>query len=151
MKQITTGLCIAFLMLFTANSIAQKSSSNKPFLFTDYPAVIDCTEAQLNSLFIASNDMNVSLSLPGNLTLQGEVTNRATKYNSLQTVSIKLPAFRNILFSVTKRDDEGKKPVFTAYLLNTDYADGYQLKRNAGNTYQFIKIETAKLLPTCNQ
>ena len=79
MKQFSTGLCIVLLMLFTINSIAQKTSSKKPFLFNDYPAVIDCTETQLNSLFIAGNDMNVSLSLPGNLTLKGEVTNRATK------------------------------------------------------------------------
>jgi len=151
MKQVTTGLCIGFLMLFSVNSIAQKTSSGKPFLFTNYPAVIDCTEDQLNSLFTGGNDLNVNLSLPGNLTLQGEITNRAIKYNCLQTVSVKLPAFSNILFSVTKRDDAGKNPVYTAYLLNNDYADGYQLKRNRGNTYQLIKIETAKLLPTCNQ
>jgi hypothetical protein len=151
MKQISTGLCIVLLMLFNKNSIAQKTPTNKPSLFTDYPAVIVCTEAQLNSLFTAGNEMNVSLSLPGNLMLQGEVTNRATKYNNLQTVSVKLPAFRNILFSVTKRNVDSKKPVYTAYLLSADYADGYQLKRSADNTYQFVKIETAKLLPACNQ
>ncbi len=151
MKPITNGLCITLLMLSTATGFAQKTSAKKPFLFTNYPAVIDCTEAQLNSLFAAGNDITVSLSLPGNLTLQGEITQRATRYNSLQTVAVKLPAFRNILFSATKRDDAGKKPVFTAYLLNTDYADGYQLKHNTDNTYQFVKVETAKLLPTCNQ
>ena len=151
MKHILTGLCIVGLMLTSITIIAQKNSSKKPFLFSNYPAVIDCSETQLNSLFTASNNITVSLSLAGNLTLQGEVVNRANKYNSLQTVSVKLPAFGNILFSVTKRDNEGKEPIYTAYLLNNSYADGYQLKRSADNAYQFIKIETAKLLPTCNQ
>lgn len=151
MKPLIKGLFTALLMLFTVNIFAQKTSSKKLFLFTDYPAVINFSEAQLSSLFTATNDITVNLSLPGNLTLQGQVTSRSTKYNSLQTVAVKLPSFRNILFSATKRDNAGDKPVYTAYLFNTDYADGYQLKHNADNTYQFVKVETAKLLPTCNQ
>ena len=149
MKIYTTGICIALFMLLSVSSIAQKTSK-KTFLFSNYPSVIDCSGTQLNSLFIANNTVTVNLSLPGNLTLQGEVVSRATKYNSLQTVAVKLPAFSNSLFYVTKRDDGGKEPIYTASLLNTDYADGYKLKRTGGNTYQFVKIETAKLLPTCN-
>ena len=151
MKPITNGLCMALFLLFSVHSFAQKPSSPKPFLFTAYPSVINCTEAQLNSLFDAGSGERVSLVLPGNLTLQGTITSKTTRYNSLQTVAIKLPAFRNVLFSVSKRNDAGNKPVYIGHLFNADYADGYQLKRTADNTYQFTKIETEKLLPTCNQ
>ena len=72
------------------------------------------------------------------------------KNSKLQTVSIKLPAFNNILFSVTKRNDEKNNPVFTGYLFSNDFADGYRLIRKPDQTYQLIKIEMEKLLPTCN-
>lgn len=146
MKQFAICFCLIVSLLSATNSEAQKKSS-KPFLFKNYPEVIDCTEAQLNSLF-AGKDVAVNLSL-GKLTLEGDIINRSTKYNSLQTVAVKLPSFGNILFSVTKRDDEGRQPIYTAHLFNPKYADGYELKRNAGNSYQLIKIETAKLL-SCN-
>ncbi|MBL0355802.1 MAG: hypothetical protein IPP72_02455 [Chitinophagaceae bacterium] len=128
-----------------------KKSFSKKSLFNNYPSVINCTEAQLSSLFNTEKGRQVNLQLPGNLNLQGTVISKADKYNNLQTVAITLPAFRNILFSVTKRYDAANKAIYVGHLFNTDYADGYELKRNTDNTYQFIKIATGTLLPTCNQ
>ena len=151
MKSVNISLCFAIMLLISISSIAQKPSSPKLFLFKNYPAIINCTEAQLNNLFAAARGESISLSLSNELKLQGSITSKITKYNNLQTLTIKLPGFKNILFSVTKRTDDNNKNIFVGHLFNTDYADGYQLKRNADNSYQFIKIETEKLLPTCNQ
>lgn len=151
MKHFTKLVFAALFTFFAYGSIAQKPASPKPLLFNNYPAIINCTEAQLSSLFSADKGQQVNLVLPGNLNLKGTIKNKIAKYNNLQTVAMQLPAFNNILFSVTKRVDASNNTIYIGHLFNGSYADGYELKRNAGNTYQLIKIETEKLLPTCNQ
>lgn len=151
MKHCTKLLLAAACTLLSFYSFAQKPASLKSSLFTDYPVVIPCSEAQLNSLFTAREGEQVKLSLAGNLVLQGGVTSNTVKYNSLQTVAIRLPGFNNILFSVTKRYDSNNKAFYMGHLFDSRYADGYQLKRNVDDTYQFIKIATEKLLPHCTQ
>jgi hypothetical protein len=148
----STKLLLAALCIFSMlGSTAQKPASQKPFLFNNYPAVINCSEILLSNLFNAGKGQAINLSLPSNLTLKGTITSKLTKYNNLQTISIQLPGFNNILFSITKRLDAANKAVYIGHLFNSNYADGYELKRNAENNYQFIKIATEKLLPTCNQ
>ena len=150
MKQIFKNLCTAIFMLAALSCSAQQASSKKLSLFNKYPAAINCTEDQLNNLFSVDLQKEVSIKLPGNLLLEGPVVIKQNKNSKLQTVSIKLPAFNNILFSVTKRNDEKNNPVFTGYLFSNDFADGYRLIRKPDQTYQLIKIEMEKLLPTCN-
>lgn len=150
MKQIFNNLCTAIFMLAALSCSAQQASSKKLSLFNKYPAAINCTEDQLNNLFSVDLQKEVSIKLPGNLLLKGPVVIKQNKNSKLQTISIKLPAFNNILFSVSKRNDEKNNPVYTGYLFSNDYADGYRLIRKPDQTYQLIKIEMEKLLPTCN-
>lgn len=151
MKHFTKLVFAALCTFIAFGSSAQKTSSSKPFLFNNYPAVINCTEAQLSNLFVAEKGQPVNVALPGNLTLKGTITTKLTKYNTLETVTIQLPGFHNILFSVTKRVDAANKTIYAGHLFNSNYADGYELKRKADNTYQFIKIDMEQLLPACNQ
>jgi hypothetical protein len=151
MKHCTKLLLAAVCTFLSFYSFAQKPASSKSSLFHNYPAVIPCSEAQLNRLFTARKGEQVKLSLAGNLVLQGGVTSNTLKYNTLQTLAIRLPGFNDILFSVTRRYDRNNRALYMAHLFDSRYADGYQLKRHADGTYQFIKIETEKMLPHCTQ
>lgn len=151
MKNCTLVLCVAVCLITALNSTAQKTSSAKTFLFKNYPSVISCTEAQLAGLFTYGNDVEVSLSLPGDLTLKGPVKWWAKKYSNLQTVSVKLTDFHNILFSVTRRYDAANNFIYIGHLYAPDFADGYELKRTSGSNYQFVKIETDRILQLCSK
>jgi hypothetical protein len=138
-------------ILVSQMSIAQQKKTAKPTLFSKYPSTITCTEEQLNSLFTIAQGQNIKLNLPGNLLLEGTVKNKISKFGKIQTITIELQSFNKILFSVTKSNDENNNPFYTAHLFNNNYADGYQLKRNGKNIYQFEKVEMEKILPACSQ
>jgi len=151
MKNIFKWYGFVVFILVSQSSIAQQKKTSKPSLFSSYPSTITCTENQLNNLFTIAEGQNIKLSLPGNLVLQGTVKNKINKYGKIETMTVQLPSFSNTLFSVTRSNDENNDPFYTAHLFNNKYADGYQLKRNGKNIYQFEKIEMEKILPACNQ
>lgn len=151
MKNIFKWYGFVVFMLVSQMSIAQQSRTTKPTLFSNYPSTIICTENQLGNLFTVSPGKNIKLSLPGDLVLEGTVKNKINKYGKIETMTVLLPSFGNILFSITKSNDENNNPFYTAHLFSHKYADGYELKRNGKNIYQFEKIEMEKMLPACNQ
>lgn len=151
MKRHTNALCTVLLVIFTASVSAQSAASPKKYLFSSYPAVIDLTETQLSNLFIGEKGPSTTLALGGNFSLEGPIVSNTTKFNCLHTLVIKLTAFNNILFSITKRKTEENSFVYVGHIFNNIYADGYELVKNNGNAYQLIKIETEKILPACSQ
>lgn len=151
MKYLITTLCTVLLTIAACTVSAQNATVSKPYLFKNYPAVIDFSEAQLISLFSAKKGQDKTLALPGGLSLSGPVVSNISKYSNLQTLAIKLPAFNNMLFSLSKRTAKDNSVVYVGHLFSKDYADGYELKRNDNNTYQLVKVEMKEVLPTCNQ
>lgn len=151
MKNIFKWYGFVVFVLLAHMSVAQQKRSTRPALFSNFPPTITCTEQQLSNLFSVGIGQNIKLSLPGNLVLEGPVKNKTTKYGKIETITIQLPSFANILFAVTKTRDQHNDPIYTAHLFNSNYADGYQLKRNEKKLYQFEKIEMEKMLPACNQ
>jgi hypothetical protein len=151
MKNIFKWYGFVVFLLVSQMSIAQQSRTTKPTLFSNYPATIICTESQLSDLFTITQGQNIKLSLPGNLVLEGTVKNKISKYGKIESMTVQLSSFGNMLFSVTKSNDENNNSFYTAHLFSNKYADGYQLKRNGKNIYQFEKIEMEKMLPACNQ
>lgn len=154
-KLTTTTLFVLFTFLavtsFAQQSTANKSSPVKPFLFNKFPAVINCTVAQLNSFFVAKQGENVQVCFNNTLTLSGSVKSNLVKYSNLHTVIVKLPAFNNISFSLSKRKNEHNKIVYAGHLFDSAFADGYELKKEVDGNYQLIKISMEKILPTCSQ
>ncbi|MEO5890718.1 MAG: hypothetical protein ABIQ31_10720 [Ferruginibacter sp.] len=150
MKRLTTTICMVLLALSAVTGYSQNRQSVKPSLFTAFPTTINCTEAQLSSLF-TQKGTNVSLSLDNKLTLSGPVTSNLVKYHNLQTIVIKLPAFKNTLFSLSKQTDKNNNNTYVGRILNPLYADGFELKRQANGIYQLTKIDIDKILVYCNQ
>jgi len=144
-------LSILLTVLFTGCFLTSFSQSKK-LLFSRYPASIACTEAQLSKLFSADKGQQVSLKLSENFKLEGPVSNKISKYNNtLQTLVIQLPALNNTLLAISKRSAANNQSIYIGHLYNSESADGYQLKQQGDNTYQFVKIETDKVLQPCNQ
>ncbi len=144
-------LSILLAVLFTGCLSTSYSQSKKSF-FSQYPANIACTAAQLSKLFNAEKGQQVSFKLSDNFKLEGSVSTKISKYNNtLQTLVIQLPAFNNMLLAISKRSATNNQSVYIGHLYNSESADGYQLQQQGNNTYQFVKIETDKVLQPCNQ
>jgi hypothetical protein len=156
MKNLATTTLIVLLTLSAITTFAQQASANrsspgKPSLFSQFPDVINCTASQLNSFFESRQGQNVNVSFNNILTLAGAVKSNLSKYSNLQTVVIQLPAFNDILFSISKRTDQQNNIIYVGHLFNNAYTDGYELKRIDQENYQLTKISMDKILPTCSQ
>jgi len=151
MKHLLSTLCLVLLTLFAATSYSQNRQAGRPFLFADFPTTINCSAAQLNSFFAASKGQNISLSLANNFSLAGSITSTQVKYSNLQTIVIKLSAFKNSLFSLSKQTDQSNRISYVGRIINPLYADGFELKPTPDGNYQLIKIDVEKILVNCNQ
>ena len=145
---ILTGLLFT---LFTVSANSQSSTGSKPKIFAAFPATISCSELELSKAFSTAVDQTVSLSFSNNLLFNGTVTGNTVKYSNLQSVTIKLPEFDNLIFSISKITNDDKTVTYVGRIINKKYADGYELKKDASNNYQFIKFETDKIIPECSQ
>jgi hypothetical protein len=151
MKTLTTISLTGLLTLSFLFAAAQSQPTTKALLFSKFPDEITCTAAQLNSFFSGVQGQNVKVSLNNNLMLSGIVKSNIVKYRNLQTVIVKLPAFNNILFTLSRRSDEHENITYTGHLFDSAFADGYELKKTDKANYKLIKISMEKILPACNQ
>ncbi len=151
MKNLATTTLIVLLSLYAFIGSAQNIQANKPSLFSNYPDIINCTSTQLNSFFDGRQGQNVKVAFADNFKLSGLVKSNLVKYSNLQTVTIALPAFNNILFSLSKRTDNREIITYVGHLFSSEFADGYELKKIDNENYRLIKINMAKILPDCNQ
>ena len=114
------------------------------------PRSIKCSTLDLNKFFnLAKGQQKIQTSIADQLDMSGAVISSVAKLSNLFSTTIKLSAYDNAIFSISKRIDENNKPVFTGHILNSNSSDGYELKRNADDTYQFVKIDVAEILPVC--
>jgi len=142
---------MVLLTLYAATSYSQTKRSSKTLLFENFPTTIKCTEPQLSSMFTAAKGQRVNLSLGDNLTLSGPVLSNQAKYSNLQTIVIKLPAFKDALFSLSKQTDAQHNINYVGRIMNPQYTDGYELIRNADGNYQLTKIDLEKIFVECTQ
>lgn len=147
MKSLTTFALLFFLMIAT-RSFAQHDHQRSA-LFASYPSTITCTEAELSALFQANTGQSVNARLGNVLPINGQVVSKEQRYQNLRLLTLRLPAYQNILLSVSERLDENNRPVYMAHLMDKKYSDGYQLKRQASGSYQLVKIEMDRILNDC--
>ncbi|HAO46617.1 MAG TPA: hypothetical protein DCQ97_06800 [Chitinophagaceae bacterium] len=121
----------------------------KPKQFSNFPDVINCTESELNSIFSSTPGQHISVSFSDNFSFSGDVVNNLVKYSNLRSAVIKSPAFHNSIFSVSRITNSDNSITYVGRILNRDYFDGYELKKNAAGKYQLIKIETDQVMPAC--
>ena len=141
---------LALLLCFTSK-IGLSQNATKPKQFNSFPAIINCTEAELSKVFTSSPGQNINLTFSDNFLFGGAVISNVVKYSNLQSANIKSPVFNNSIFNISKRVNNDNSITYVGRIINRDYFDGYELKKNAAGNYQLIKIETDKVIQNCGQ
>ncbi|HNU88299.1 MAG TPA: hypothetical protein PKJ94_08415 [Ferruginibacter sp.] len=143
---------IAIMLLFTLIATTGYSqTASKPKQFSNFPDVINCSETQLSSIFNSTPGQNVNLAFSDNFSFSGDVVNNVVKYSNLQSAVIKSPAFHNSIFSISKITNKDNSISYVGRIVNKNYFDGYELKKNAAGNYQLIKMETDRVIQDCSQ
>ncbi len=145
-RKLTLMLCL----YISAAAHAQNLPATKPSLFNNFPGKINCSEQELSKAFTATASQDISLSFSDNFIFSGRVSSNVVKYSNLQTVIIKSPVFGDAIFVLSKIINADRSTSYIGRIINQKYFDGYELKKDASNNYQLIKIETDKVIPDCS-
>lgn len=143
----------ALLLLFTAISLtgfSQNGNTAKPKQFNNFPDIINCSETTLSNIFNSAAGQQIDLSFSDNFSFSGNVTSNVVKYSNLQTAVVRSPYFNNSIFSVSKIINADRTVSYLGRIINKNYFDGYELKKNADGNYQLIKMETDRVIQDCN-
>ena len=149
MKHFAPCAMLLLLSLYSAIAFSQSHTSAKPKQFSNFPDVINCSEATLSSIFTAAAGQNISLPFSNSFSFQGSVTSNVVKYSNLQTAIIRSPLFNNSVFSVSRITNKDNTISYIGRIINKSYFDGYELKRNASGDYQLVKMETDRVIQDC--
>jgi hypothetical protein len=152
--KLTTFVVLLTLFAVTGFSQSTTNAIHPPTkatpLFVNYPGTINCKEAELGTIFKSLSGQNIDVMLSGTPVFSGVVISNIAKHSNLQYIAIKLPGLNNATLSLTKRIDEKNNTVYIGHIINTKNSDAYELKHMADGTYQFVKTDLEKILPTCS-
>jgi hypothetical protein len=132
---VTTGFC--------------QNTNPKPKQFNNYPETINCSEQELSKVFTATPGQSISLSFSNNFTFAGTITSNLAKYANLQSAVIVSPNYSNTVFGISKITNADGSVSYVGRIINKNYFDGFELKKNASGNYQLKKIETDRVIPDC--
>ncbi|MGC4100138.1 hypothetical protein [Ferruginibacter sp.] len=142
--------CTYLLLLTIMCTTAKAQNSSKPKLFSSFPDKISCTNAELGKVFSIAANQNAGLRFSDNFSFDGVVTSNVVKYANLQSVVIRSAAYDGAIFVLSKITENGTVN-YVGRIINTKYFDGYELKQDAQGNYQFLKIETGRVIQDCSQ
>ena len=125
--------------------------TNKPKQFSNFPAIINCSEQELARIFTASPGQNISLSFSDNFTFSGTVKSNLAKYANLQSAVIVSPDYSNTIFHVSKIINPDGSDSYVGTIINKNFFDGFELKKSISGNYQLKKTESDRVIQDCGQ
>jgi hypothetical protein len=151
MKHLAPYALLLLLTITATTVFSQTPGALKPKQFDNYPAVINCSASELSKVFTTSAGQNVDFSFSNNFLFSGAVTSNVVKYSNLQSAVVKSAAFNNTIFNISKITNSDNTITYVGHIINRNYFDGYELKRDIAGNYQLIKIETDRMIQECKQ
>jgi hypothetical protein len=145
LKHLMLGLV---LTLFVTSAFSQEAS--KPKNFADFPDNISCSVFEFHNAFSAREGQKVELAFANNFKFSGTVLYNITKYNNLQTMTIKSDEFENTIFHLSKQMIEGNPVSFVGRITSPNAADGFQVRKGSAGNYILEKTESHKVLQECH-
>lgn len=150
MKHLAPYAMVLLFSIISLVGFSQSGTTTKPKQFNNFPDIINCSEAELSHVFNTTAGQDISLSFSDNFSFSGNITSNVVKYSNLQTAVIKSPYFNNTIFSISKIINKDNSVTYLGRMINKNYFDGYELKRNVAGNYQLVKMETDRVIQDCN-
>ncbi len=140
---------LSFLLSFIVMTGFCQNSNPKPKQFSNFPETINCSEQELARVFNTNTGENISLAFSNNFIFSGHVKSNLVKYANLQSVVIISPDYFNTIFGISKITNADGSVSYIGHIINKNYFDGFELKKNTTGNYQLKKIETDRVIPDC--
>lgn len=138
---------VLFTLLISFNSVqAQIVTERRPQLFAAFAKTINFPKTELEKIFTTPEGRTIKLSLGDNVGLTGVITSSIQRYYNLQSVIVKLNNLDSTVFGISKRTNDDNSITYIGRIINTKYADAFELKTDANGNYFINKTKTADLI-----
>ncbi len=141
----------ALSLLLSCMVMTGFTQTNKPKQFSNFPAIITCSEQELAKVFTTSPGQNISLSFSDNFIFSGTVKSNMAKYANLQSAVIVSPDYSNTIFHISKIINPDGSDAYVGTLINKNFFDGFELKKSTSGIYQLKKTESDRVIQDCVQ
>jgi hypothetical protein len=142
---------LSFLLFFIVETGFSQSNNPKLKQFSNFPDRIICSEQELAKVFNTVAGQAISLSFSDDFIFSGKVTSNITKYANLKSAVILSPYYSNTIFNVSRITNNDGTYLYVGRIININYFDGFELKKNAAGNYQLNKIITDRVIQDCSQ
>lgn len=140
---------LSLILSFNIITAFGQVNNPKPKQFSGFPDVINCSEQELTKIFNTSPGQSISIAFSNNFTFTGNVTSNLAKYANLQSAVVVSPDYYNTIFSVSKIINGDGSVAYVGRIINKNYFDGFELKKNTTGDYLLKKVETDHVIPDC--
>ncbi len=144
MKSLLT--CAILLVLATSPFTSKAQNTPRPNLFDGFPNVINCANTELDKAFTSPEGNSVLLSFSNNIIFSGEISSATQRYTNLKSVVIKLNNLQGAILAISKRINDDNSISYVGRIVNEQFADGFELKKDANNNYFLNKIKLDDIL-----
>jgi ribosomal protein S4E len=140
-------VAVFFTLLISFNSIkAQIVTERRPQLFAAFAKTINFPKTELEKIFTTPEGRTIKLSLGENVGFTGIITSSIQRYHNLQSVVVRLNNLNGTIFGISKRTNDDNSITYIGRIINTKYADAFELKTDATGNYFINKTKTADLI-----
>ena len=137
------ALCLIVISSYTTQS--QILTSARPNYFNKYAEKLPTTVAELDKAFKTPEGTKIKINF-SDFSFNGIVTSSIKRYDNLYSVIIKSPGLNNTLLSISKRINDDKTITYVGRIINEQYGDGFELRKDNNGRYAINKITTDALI-----
>ncbi len=146
MKKYSKSLLAVLLSITTIAGVAQ-NTDRRAKLYATLPQTITVDKNIFASVLDVTEGKEVSVPLSSEFTFTGKVIGNFTKYNNMHTVMVRSNDNQTSILQITAFPNDNNIS-YTGRIINSNAADGYEIKNNNG-IYTLQKFETLKILDPC--
>ena len=138
--------CAMLLVLLNANTNSKAQSISKPNLFDAFPNVINCSNSELDKAFTSLEGNAILFSFSNNTNFSGLLSSSIQRYSNLKSVVVKLNNLQGAILAISKRINDDNSISYVGRIINEQFADSYELKKDTGGIYFLNKIKLEDIL-----
>ena len=146
MKCIYKAVALFTLLISFNYTRAQIITERRPQLFAAFAKTISFPKTELEKIFTLPEGRTIKLSLGENAGFVGVITSSIQRYYNLQSVIVKLNNLDDTILGISKRTNDDNSITYVGRIINTKYADAFELKTDANGNYFINKTKTADLI-----
>ena len=146
MKRIYKAVVLFILLFSHINTKAQVLTERRPQLFAAFSKTINFPKTEIEKIFSTAQGRTIKLSLGDNVSFTGVITSSLQPYPNLQSVIIQLNNLDNSVLGISKIINDDHTISYVGRIVNTKYADAFELMAYQSGNYSINKKNTADLI-----